>query len=101
MRTKLTQEDASRILSNVTPENCFWINNGPIVGNISELPEAIEGVDDDTFRHHLNNDKNDFAVWIAEVLGDHTLAKRVSKSKSKRSFINKLRKRISTLQQAQ
>ena len=94
-------DDANRILSDVPPEKSFWINNGPIVSNIQNLPDTLEGIDDSTFRHHVNEEKNDFAVWIADAVGDQTLARYISKAGSKKSFIHKLRKRIATLKKSQ
>src|SRR3989344_4363599 len=37
-----------KFLSSVRPEKSFWINNGPIVTNIRNLPKALEQVSEDT-----------------------------------------------------
>lgn len=60
----------------------FWINYGSIVKNVKELDEALKGMDERTFQHHVNKDKNDFAAWIEITLGEKELAKNVKKAKT-------------------
>jgi hypothetical protein len=87
-----------RILADVAPEQCFWVNNGPIVKNLRELPGALRRMKQDTFMHHVNKGKNDFSNWIKHVVGDAQLANSVSKMKTKKTMIDALNKRIKTLQ---
>ena len=87
-----------KFLSSVRPEKSFWINNGPIVNNIRNLPKALEQVSEDTFTHHVNGEKNDFYNWITEVIGDQKLARRIKAVRSKQDFIKELKNRISELE---
>ena len=36
---------------------------------------------DEVFKFHVNKEKNDFANWIEDILGDKDLAKAIRKSK--------------------
>ena len=79
------------------PDKSFWINNGPIINNLKNLPRAVEEMSDDQFRHHVNNDKNDFSNWINDILGDSYLASELRKTRAKNLFVRTLKSRIDYL----
>ena len=91
-------EDAERILADVEPKKCFWVNNGPVIRNLHELERAIEHMSDETFRYHINKEKNDFANWIRDVLIDDKLADNTQKTESKDKILKKIRARIKFLE---
>lgn len=95
---KIKFEDAKRILSDVNPENCFWFNNGPVAKNICEFAEDIKSISDETFSHHLNNEKNDFSNWVRDIIRDEKLANDLKKLKSKSSILKKIKERIKQLE---
>ena len=92
-----TKDEARKYLSDVASEQCFWINNGPILKNLEELANVLPEISDDTFQHHVNNEKNDFSNWIKDVVGDQQLANDLLSSKSKYSALNKIRNRLNSL----
>ena len=96
----ISQEDARKFLCDVMDEKCFWVNNGPILKNIEELSTAVKTLNDETFNHHLNSEKNDFSRWIDDVIGDKKLANDIAKTKTKKSLIKKLDFRINQLKRA-
>ena len=96
---EITQEAARKFLTNVRPENSFWINNGPIINNLKNLPKAIEQIDDTTFMHHVNIEKNDFSKWITDCIGDTKLAEDLRKIRTKEEFVKKLKKRVNILKE--
>ena len=71
----------------VTGEMCFWVNNGPILSSLKDLHVALMRMNDDQFRHHVNKQKNDFALWVKKVLQDDDAAKKLSSSKDKKAAI--------------
>jgi len=93
----VTKEEAKRFLCDAAPEQCFWVNNGPILKNLAELTDFIPGINVGAFRHHVNNDKNDFSNWIRDIIGDTKLANELLSSKNKESAVKKLRNRLNTL----
>lgn len=93
----MKKEHAKKILGNVPPEQCFWVNRGPIVKNLMQLPRALRRMKQDTFMHHVDKSKNDFSAWIKHVIGDTTLASSISKLKTKKAMIAELNKRIKLL----
>lgn len=91
------KDDARRFLNDVAPEQCFWVNNGPILKNIEELANTLPQIADESYSHHVNKDKNDFGTWIKEVIGDSRLADELFSSRSKDSAIKKIRSRVNAL----
>lgn len=81
-------------------EKCFWVHNGPIVKNLKELLAALKRMKKDTFRHHVNKEKNDFSRWVNEVLGDKELADELKKTRSKRGFMEKIAKEIKKMEKS-
>lgn len=98
--TGLTGEEAKHYLCDCGSEQCFWVNNGPILRNLDELATALKGITDEQFTHHVNTEKNDFAKWIAEVVGDMTLAKELSKVRYRTAATRKVNARLAALRKA-
>ena len=93
----VTKEEAKRYLCDAAPEQCFWVNNGPVLKSMEELANALPNMSDEAFSHHVNKDKNDFSAWINDVLGDKKLANDLLSSKSKDSASKKVRNRLNSM----
>ena len=98
MSKKISLEDAERILADVKPECCFWINNGPIIRNLQEMANALNYMKEETFKHHTNEQKNDIANWVRDVLRDEALADSISKNVSKEKILKKIKNRVKELE---
>jgi hypothetical protein len=87
------------ILADCPPEKAFWLCNGTTCRNIFELESSIAKTDNYTFAYHVNSDhdKNDFADWIRNVLGDRTLADKLEAIKDKTNYLKIIRARIKEL----
>jgi len=94
---ELNKDIAQRILSEVDERKRFFSVNGEVYKNLSDLSLAIKNMSKDTFSYHVNEEKNDFASWIYDVIGDFDLAKELRKSKTKKEFASLVSKRISKL----
>ena len=79
---------------NVPPEKSFWVHNGPVLRNLTELPLALERMGEETFRHHVNEKKNDFANWIEFVIGERALADEVRRLRARQDIIRAVRGRL-------
>lgn len=71
MKTALTEQKRGTWESD--PEHGFVLN-GTTLTNLYELIDALETMNDETFRHHVNAVKNDFAQWVQDVFSEHGLA---------------------------
>lgn len=73
----------------------FWAVNGEVLNSLVALRDALERMDAKTFRYHVRDDQNDFALWVDEVLGDGTcaaeLAHCTTPSKAKTVVVRRLR----------
>lgn len=70
-------------LPDVAKEHNFFVHDGQILKNLHELPTALRKMNKETFAHHVNNEKNDFANWILDVIGQKKLAQKIDKLKSR------------------
>ena len=92
-----SKETAAKYLGEVQPEQCFWVNNGPILKKLEDLANYLPNMSDETFKHHVNKDKNDFSAWINEVIGDKSLANELMSSRSKESITKKVQNKLAAL----
>ncbi len=79
----------------------LWVFNGNIVKNLHDLVKSIKKQDDYTFRYHVNdeNQKNDYAKWIIDVIGDRELGDRLLRASNDRGeFIETIKQRIRELE---
>ena len=93
----VTKDEARKYLSDSPSEQCFWVNNGPVVKNLEELTSVLPQLSEDAFGHHVNKEKNDFSNWIKDIIGDKKLANDLLSSKTKESALKKLKDRLSSL----
>ncbi|MBW2969800.1 hypothetical protein KY309_01710 [Candidatus Woesearchaeota archaeon] len=70
------------MLQNVKPEHTFWLKDGKSVKNIIELGRELKRMSEETFNHHVNNTKNDFANWTEHCIKDKKLATLLRTTKS-------------------
>lgn len=72
----------------VSSDNYFWFNNGKAVKNMGELISDLNSIDSETFKHHVNSDKNDLAEWIKHVLKNEGLADQLRGKTDRNEIIN-------------
>ena len=85
-------------LGNVPGEHSFKLRSGKEIMNLNELAVQLAGMDDETFSHHVNGEKNDFRSWILDIVKDEKLAEKLSKAKDRKSMSNAVEKRIKELE---
>ncbi len=71
---EVTRSVARKWLSDVPEDKRFWVHDGPVLKDLDELGEALRDMNEETFRYHLNEAKNDFSNWVRDVIGDEKLA---------------------------
>jgi hypothetical protein len=62
MSKKLKQK-----FGNCPPDKYFKAKDGQVIRHLLALPAAIKQMDEETFRHHVNENRNDFLSWINNV----------------------------------
>jgi len=72
-------ECAAVLLSDVKhADHYFYLNNSIPIKNLCELSEHLKEIDENTFRNHVNDERNDFSAWVSNIIGDKTLGKKLS-----------------------
>ena len=88
-----------RHLRDVPQENNFVLKTGQQIKNLNELCLHLAGMDDETFSHHVNEDKNDFQNWVFDTVKDEKLAKRIAKAPNRKKMANIVHNRVTELEQ--
>ena len=89
-RVKKTTTSSVKKWPDCASEKAFWVNDGKVLRNLKELPPALRNMSDQTFWHHVNSNKHDFANWVDQVFGEKQLAEEVRKIKHKVGLAQKL-----------
>ncbi len=73
----------SKVLPKADGAKRFFASNGRMFSDLKELHDGLLMMKDDHFRHHVNEEKNDFANWVADVLGEHSLSQSLRQVRSR------------------
>ncbi len=66
--------DEEKKLADVQPENTFRTHKGGEIKNLRQLQSVLGEISAESFEHHVNDGKNDFANWVRNSVGDDELA---------------------------
>jgi hypothetical protein len=92
-------EKANLILEDmVVPEEFFLTADGQSIRSIWELQDFLGRTDDETFSAHVNEERNDIATWVDDILYDTELAKTLERVMEKREMAKHVKKRIRSLE---
>ena len=70
--------------------NKFFLHGGDELSNLHDLHDALLSMRDDQFAHHVGGTKNDFALWVSEVLDDAVCAKALGRVKRRKTMAAKV-----------
>lgn len=97
MKRKVPVSAARAILAKVPFQYSFWLCTNENLRSIEDVSKALEKASDDVFRYHVNRDKNDFEVWIRDIVKDKDLAREIARVKTKETLVRKITERIEGL----
>ena len=90
--------DIPILFTNAPQDRNFQVVDGTVLKNIWELAEKLEMIEEWAFRHHVNEERNDFAKWIDDIFEDKNLSTRISQHTDKKDLqITLLKEIISNL----
>jgi hypothetical protein len=83
-------------LRHAPPGKEFILADGRQLKDIKELALCFIDLQPSVFQHHVNaqNKKNDFAIWIHEVLEDSCLAQRLDEVTDQKQYTSIITERI-------
>lgn len=74
----------NQILEKEAPKEYYFnLVNGQKIKNLNDLRKALSYMTEDEFTHHVNQEKNDFAKWIRDVLQNQDIYERIKDKKTK------------------
>jgi len=82
------------IVLNCDDDQSFKLANGEILRNLIDLHRSLEKIDDNTFMHHVNEEKNDFSTWVNDTLSEKKLATDLLNTKDKKVMHLLVKKKI-------
>jgi len=85
-------------LLDVPEEHVFRLKDGHTIKNLHSFLIHLVGMDDDTFEHHVNSEKNDFHSWVHHIVQDHNLAKKIHMAKNRKKMTKVVDKHIRKLE---
>lgn len=83
-----------KLHNNVKPENEFFLQDGRQLKNLKELVTALNTMDEATFSHHVNENKNDFHNWIRDVYEDKHFARKLLMARTRQETAYQVQRRI-------
>lgn len=95
---RILPAEAERLLGNVPQDAAFRSFNGEMYWNLQDLARALSSMDEPTFMHHVNEQKNDFANWTRDSIGDHALAKSLFETHSQATTARRVSERVAFLE---
>lgn len=90
---KKTTMKASKF-ADVAPEHNFVCCNGRVLTNLSQVPAAIKSLSGEEFKHHVSEERHDFANWIEFVYKKKTLAKQARKELTKTGLTKLIKSKL-------
>ena len=93
------KKDTTRTwLKDVPKDKVFWCSDGKVLASLKELASALGEMKEETYRHHVSGNKNDFSKWVREVIGDSALANELNKAKTLPAAARSAKSRLEWLQ---
>jgi hypothetical protein len=71
----------------VDPSKYFYMHDGRVLKSLFDLVDALKNIDDNTFYHHVNTQRNDFSNWINGVFEHHILAEHIKNIRNKHELL--------------
>jgi len=72
----------------------FWLKDGRSLDGLHALKAELPKMHDDTFNHHVVDEKNDFADWVQHSINEIELAGKMRKAKNKFHMAHMVKRHI-------
>jgi hypothetical protein len=91
----------TKVLGRTPNEYTFVLADGTKLRSLFDLMQALQGMTDDVFRHHVTDFRNDFSNWVHDVFREPKLAEELRGINNKleaelvllRKMVDELRKK--------
>lgn len=96
----ISSKQAATMLGPVQPQVVFHLKDGQKVDSLQALHKALMTMDQGTFDHHVASTKNDFALWVQDVVKDAELASVLRRHGTRASAARTVGVRLSQLHES-
>ncbi len=90
-------EESKKRLSPVNESEKFKTKDGEEIESLESFYEKLKNMDEETFSHHVNEEKNDYSEWVKNSIGDETLALKLERTKDIEETMRIVEERIDEL----
>ncbi|MDP6293557.1 MAG: hypothetical protein QF486_05220 [Candidatus Woesearchaeota archaeon] len=77
--TKKSRVGKKQIFGGIHADSSFVLKSGKPLRSVYELIDALETMHQDTYKHHVSEDNNDFANWVRDCFDEPGLASHMEK----------------------
>ncbi|MAF35304.1 hypothetical protein CMO91_05660 [Candidatus Woesearchaeota archaeon] len=83
-RRKTTKKSRvkKQIFGGIHADSSFVLKDGKSLRSVYELIDALETMHQETYKHHVSEDNNDFANWVRDCFGEPGLASHMEKMRT-------------------
>ena len=74
-----------KIMTTVHEQHHFHVADGMKLENLMQLMVYLEKMNDETYKYHANESKNDFSSWVKDVFEEPELAENLKTANTKES----------------
>ncbi len=92
--TRVMWQDAERILAPVPEKDAFCCADGKVIRSLRDLEDALASMSGGTFTQHVDGERNDFADWVRDALGDAELAREIHLQRNRALSARSIARRI-------
>lgn len=78
----------------VAQEDAFWLKGGKSIRSLTGLIDELRSIERTVFKHHVDGEKNDFAIWIEKAMHRPELAHQIENVKKPSSMVKILEKHL-------
>ncbi len=80
------------------PEELFIASDGRVIRNLWELLDFVKSAKEDSFKHHVNELRNDIATWVEEIVLDDDLSRRIRDAANRAEMHKLIESRLKELE---
>lgn len=84
-------------LEDVLPGEVFRCHDGRVVKNLDELATSLREMSPQTYHYHVSRGRNDFSLWVTDVIGDVALSRELEKATTSTTAASMVDTRVSRL----
>lgn len=96
-KTKSSSKELQKVgLVCAVGDQCFWANDGLVLATLADLRDAFASMSEETYSHHVTQERNDFADWVALVLLDAKCAQDLRRARSVADSLDIVTKRLAS-----